>query len=86
MLPDSPFDLFEQWQQQAIDAGLKDPTAVALATADPSGGLWQRLVLLKGVSDGGFVFTPTTRATKPWPWRQSPGPLCCFLGMNLIDR
>ena len=42
MLTASPFDLFAEWQQQAIDAGLKDPTAVSLATLDSQGYPWQR--------------------------------------------
>ena len=55
-LSSNPLDLFSQWQQQAIAAGLKDPTAVVLATRETSGLLWQRIVLLKGVSEDGFVF------------------------------
>ena len=49
-LTKNPFELFEQWQAQAISAELKDPTAVSLATQEPAGNLWQRIVLLKGVS------------------------------------
>jgi len=64
MLTDTPFELFEQWQQQAIDAGLKDPTAVSLATLEPCGSLWQRIVLLKGVSNGGFVFFTNYQSNK----------------------
>ena len=64
MLTDTPLELFEQWQQQAIDAGLKDPTAAALATVDISGNLWQRIVLLKGLSDGGFVFFTNYQSNK----------------------
>lgn len=64
MLTDSPFELFAQWQQQAIDAGLKDPTAVSLATVDARGSLWQRIVLLKGVSNGGFVFFTNYQSNK----------------------
>jgi len=40
MLTDTPFALFAQWQQQAIDADLKDPTAVCLATLDTTGNLF----------------------------------------------
>ena len=64
MLTASPFDLFAEWQQQAIDAGLKDPTAVSLATVDSQGHPWQRLVLLKGISDGGFVFYTNYNSNK----------------------
>jgi pyridoxamine 5'-phosphate oxidase len=63
-LTDDPFALFEKWQAQAIAAELKDPTAVSLATLEPSGNLWQRIVLLKGVSEGGFVFFTNYESNK----------------------
>ena len=56
MLNECPFQQFEQWLQQAVDAGLDDPTAMALGTVDASGMPWQRIVLLKGLSAEGFVF------------------------------
>ena len=34
MLNECPFQQFEQWLQQAVDAGLDDPTAMALGTAE----------------------------------------------------
>ena len=63
-LTDNPFELFENWQAQAIAAELKDPTAVSLATLEPSGNLWQRIVLLKGVNEGGFVFFTNYESNK----------------------
>lgn len=56
MLDSNPVRQFEQWMAQAVDAGLEDPTAMVLATVDELGAPWQRIVLLKGVSDAGFVF------------------------------
>lgn len=55
-LTETPFELFERWMQQAIDAGLVDPTAMVLATQAENGSLSQRIVLLKDVDDKGFVF------------------------------
>ncbi|MFK7830975.1 MAG: pyridoxamine 5'-phosphate oxidase [Congregibacter sp.] len=52
----SPIRQFERWLEQAVDAGLSDPTAMALCTIDEAGNPWQRFVLLKGFSDAGFVF------------------------------
>ena len=72
MLTASPFDLFAEWQQQAIDAGLKDPTAVSLATVDSQGYPWQRLVLLKGISDGGFVFYTNYNSNKAQALASNP--------------
>ena len=56
MLDACPVRQFEIWLQQSIQAGLHDPTAMVLATVDKNGSPSQRIVLLKGVSDGGFVF------------------------------
>ena len=63
-LTDDPLALFHQWQQQAIDADLKDPTAASLATVEVSGMLWQRIVLLKAVRDGAFVFFTNYQSNK----------------------
>ena len=52
----SPFVQFEQWLRQAIATGLKDPTAMSVATVDANGKPWQRLVLLKHCDAEGFVF------------------------------
>jgi len=47
---------FEQWMEQAVQSPLKDPTAMVLATLDAQSNLAQRIVLLKGLSQEGFVF------------------------------
>jgi len=82
----TPLGLFSQWQQQAIDAGLKDPTAAVLATRETSGLLWQRIVLLKGVAEDGFVFFTNYDRTRPRRWRRMIELHCCFPGMNWIGR
>lgn len=55
-LAESPIRQFEQWLEQAVEAGLADPTGMVLSTTDASGDPWQRIVLLKGLSEDGFVF------------------------------
>ncbi|MEY3659330.1 MAG: pyridoxamine 5'-phosphate oxidase [Pseudohongiellaceae bacterium] len=55
-LPEDPFALFARWLQQAIEAGIADPTAMVLATVAADGQPSQRIVLLKGVDVAGFVF------------------------------
>ena len=56
MLDACPLKQFEHWLEQSVNAGLEDPTAMVLATVDDQGTPWQRIVLLKGLSQGGFVF------------------------------
>jgi pyridoxamine 5'-phosphate oxidase len=51
-----PIELFRTWWRDAERAGLLLPESVTLATATPDGQPSARLVLLKGVSEGGFVF------------------------------
>jgi len=51
-----PVQQFELWLKQAVEGGLRDPTAMVLATIDEQGLPWQRIVLLKDVSTRGFVF------------------------------
>jgi pyridoxamine 5'-phosphate oxidase len=52
----NPVEQFNAWLQQAIDANLSDPTAMTVATVDMNGQPFQRIVLLKDVSERGFVF------------------------------
>jgi pyridoxamine 5'-phosphate oxidase len=55
-LPETPLPLFETWQQQAIESGLIDPTAMVVATVAANGQPSLRTVLLKHLDDSGFVF------------------------------
>lgn len=63
-LAESPFTQFERWLRQAVDASLRDPTAMALATVDADGYPWQRFVLLKHCDDKGFVFYTNLESRK----------------------
>jgi pyridoxamine 5'-phosphate oxidase len=51
-----PIRQFKKWLQAAHKAGLKEPTAMTLATATRTGKPSARMVLLKGVDPRGFVF------------------------------
>ncbi|MEM0911722.1 MAG: pyridoxamine 5'-phosphate oxidase [Pseudomonadota bacterium] len=55
-LTHDPIALFETWFEDAVAAGLPDPNAMTVATVDDSGQPCQRIVLLKGIRDGCFVF------------------------------
>ena len=47
---------FELWLQQALDAGLPEPTAMTLASVGPQGRPSTRVVLLKGNDARGLVW------------------------------
>jgi pyridoxamine 5'-phosphate oxidase len=56
VLTEHPIDLFKIWLDDAINAKLPDPNAMTVATVDASGQPSQRIVLLKDLSNEGFVF------------------------------
>jgi pyridoxamine 5'-phosphate oxidase len=47
---------FEAWQREAAAAGIHEPEAMVLSTADAEGTPSSRTVLLKGLDARGFVF------------------------------
>ena len=51
-----PLEQFRHWFQEALDAHLPLPNAMTLATVTPEGAPSARIVLLKGLEDGAFVF------------------------------
>ena len=51
-----PLQQFRRWYADAEGAGIRAPHAMALATADADGAPSVRMVLLKGLEDGVFVF------------------------------
>ena len=51
----NPIVQFEKWFADAHTAGLREPNAMTLATATPYGVPSARILLLKEVSDAGFV-------------------------------
>ena len=55
-LRSNPFEQFSLWMDQALEAEIVDPTAMSVATVDTQGKPWQRMVLLKGFDERGFVF------------------------------
>ena len=55
-LADDPIDQFRTWFAQAQHAGIYEPNAMSLATVNATGQPACRVVLLKDIRDGEFVF------------------------------
>lgn len=55
LLPD-PLAQFEQWLEAARGAGIHEPDAMSLATVDADGQPSVRIVLFKGLHQGGLCF------------------------------
>jgi pyridoxamine 5'-phosphate oxidase len=59
-----PIVHFQAWMAEAEKAEPNDANAMALATADGEGRPSVRMVLLKGIDDGGFVFYTNLESRK----------------------
>src|ERR1044071_5828775 len=59
-----PLRQFERWFEDAVRAKLPLPNAMTLATASADGAPTARIVLLKGIDGGGFVFYTNYRSRK----------------------
>lgn len=68
----NPISQFSRWLQQAMDAELKDPTAMTVATVSEDGQPSQRIVLLKQVDERGFVFYTNYESRKAREISRSP--------------
>lgn len=71
-LADDPIMQFERWMEQTVAADIPDPNAMTIATVDATGQPSQRIVLLKGVDQRGFVFYTNLRSRKAQELKQNP--------------
>ena len=85
MLAESPIVQFQLWLEQAVAGGVSDPTAMILATIDEHGAPWQRIVLLKGVSDLGLVFYTNYNSAKAQAIAANPR-VSVHFPWNQLDR
>ena len=53
---DNPFTLARDWLAEATKSEINDPNAIALSSVDATGMPNVRMVLLKEIEEGGFVF------------------------------
>jgi pyridoxamine 5'-phosphate oxidase len=59
-----PFTMFDRWMGEAQDAIRHDANAMVVSTVGADGAPSSRMVLLKGVSEDGFVFFTNTGSRK----------------------
>lgn len=78
-----PFRQFHLWFGEAIRSGLKEPSAMSLATATPDGIPSVRAVLLKGVDESGFVFFTNYQSQKGIELDANPNAALLFLWPEL---
>ena len=85
MLDSCPFAQFQLWLEQAVAGEIRDPTAMVLATVNPDGSPWQRIVLLKGVTAAGFVFYTNYSSAKARAMSYEPQ-VSVHFPWNALDR
>jgi pyridoxamine 5'-phosphate oxidase len=78
-----PLEQFNLWFDQAVAAGLPEPNAMTLATADPEGNVSARIVLLKEVDSKGFVFYSNYTSRKARDIEKNPKVSLVFLWLGL---
>jgi pyridoxamine 5'-phosphate oxidase len=64
LLSKDPFRQFELWMRAALEAGLREPNAMTLATVTPEGDPAARVVLLRGFNERGFCFYTNYQSAK----------------------
>ncbi len=77
-ITENPFDLFQEWLKTATENEINDPNAMNLATADKQGHPSNRMVLLNGLDERGFVFYTNAQSRKGEQLLENPFAALCF--------
>jgi pyridoxamine 5'-phosphate oxidase len=78
-----PFEQFDLWFHEAMSAGVTEPNAFTLATISESLTPTARVLLLKGVDNGGFVFFTNYNSNKARDLSDYPVGSMVFLWLEL---
>ena len=79
----NPLKQFGVWMAEAIHAQVPEPTAMSLATVNAQGRPSSRIVLLKGLDPGGFVFYTNYQSRKGREMAANPVAALTFLWKEL---
>ena len=78
-----PYRRFGEWMERAMAAGIPEPSAMSLATADAEGRPSVRMLLLKGFDERGFVFYTNLESRKARELAENPYAAICFFWQPL---
>jgi pyridoxamine 5'-phosphate oxidase len=81
-----PFTEFQAWLDEAWKAEPSDANAMTLSTVDGEGRPSSRIVLLKGVERGGFVFYTNHESRKGRELLANPSAALCFHWKSLLRQ
>ena len=76
---------FARWFADAERAGIREPNAMTLATADAAGNPDARVMLLKGFDRDGFVFYTNYQSRKARELAENPRACLCFF-WDVLER
>lgn len=82
-MSESPFEFFESWLKQAVEADVAEPSAMTLATVSKAGKPTQRTVLLKIFDEKGFVFFTNYSSQKSQQIGENPNVSVLFAWREL---
>ena len=74
----NPIVLFKKWFEVAKKTEINDPNALSLATSSSNGIPSVRMVLLKGLTEKGFVFYTNFNSKKGSDLKTNPKASMCF--------
>lgn len=81
--PADPIELFGDWFQASVEAGIADPNAMTLATVKADGTPDARIILLKGFDERGFCFFTNYTSPKARELEAAPRAALVFFWHDL---
>jgi len=80
---EDPIELFKIWMSEAEKKEINDPNALSLATTNSNNEPSVRMILLKGLSQNGFVFYTNLNSPKSNDLKKNPKAEMCFYWKSL---
>jgi pyridoxamine 5'-phosphate oxidase len=78
-----PFEQFNQWWEEAVNAKIAEPNAMTLATASADGLPSARVLLFKGLNGKGFMFYTNYNSFKGQQLAENPRACLVFFWKEL---
>ena len=75
---DNPLELFKIWMSEAEKKEINDPNALSLATTSSANEPSVRMILLKGLTQKGFIFYTNLNSPKSVDLKKNPKAAMCF--------
>jgi pyridoxamine 5'-phosphate oxidase len=81
-----PLDQFKEWLEVMLSSVEHDPTAMVLSTVDAQGVPDSRVLLLKGVEQGGFAFYTNYESSKACQLNHNPHAALNFYWPSVVRQ